>query len=621
MTKNFARRRLAPVFAAVWLAIFPNPARSADLIFPKDSGVVNVRDFGARGDGLRDDTAAIQKALDAFPNGGRIIYLPAGTYKITDTLKWPHGTVGGWEEKNTILQGQAREKTILKIPDACPGFDDPMAPKATIWTGQAPAQRFRNAVRDLTIDTGKKNPGAIGLRFMANNQGCVRDVTIRSGDGKGQVGLDLAYTDENGPCLIKDVKVVGFDFGVRTAHVVDSITLENLELENQNRFGFANEGQCVSLRGLKTRGLVPAVVNSGGAGVLVLIDAEIRSLRGSVAKPAVLNEGFLLARNVASVGFAETIRNSANSRRPDPGRVVPEFVSHPSSPIASASVANLPVKETPEVPWDALKDWASPTHFGAKPDDDQDDSEAIQKAVDSGRSTIYFPPGAYKIGRTVRVGGTVRRLIGCEATLIPDDLKGRPAFEIGEGSAPVVVFERFGGGYSTTPMLDNTSARTLVVKDCCNVNGHFTGKGDLFLEDVCSNPFTDWRFGEQNVWARQFNVENEGTHVLNDGGQLWVLGFKTERGGILVKTAGGGSTEVLGGLCYTTTDPKGAPMFVVEGGRLAATLGESCFTGKPFESYVRVGAEGQGGELKKGATPDRTGGGVLLKAMGTLETR
>jgi hypothetical protein len=151
----------------------------------------------------------------------------------------------------------------------------------------------------------------------------------------------------------------------------------------------------------------------------------------------------------------------------------------------------------------------------------------------------------------------------------------------------------------------------LVVRECCNTSGRFTGTGDLFLEDVCSNPSSDWRFGKQNVWARQLDVEYEGLHVENAGGKLWILGFKTERGGTLVHSRDGGSTEILGGLCYTTTDPKGVPMFMVENASLAATFGETCFTGKPYEVIARRKASGVSEDVKRGETPSRAGGSLV----------
>lgn len=49
---------------------------------------VSVREFGARGDGLRDDSAAVQAALDS----GLPVYLPAGNYLISRTLMVSSGT-------------------------------------------------------------------------------------------------------------------------------------------------------------------------------------------------------------------------------------------------------------------------------------------------------------------------------------------------------------------------------------------------------------------------------------------------------------------------------------------------------------------------------------------------
>ena len=56
--------------------------------------VINVKDYGAVGDGVADDTAAIQAALNAAPGayqvGAGLVYFPAGNY-LTGALTIPHG--------------------------------------------------------------------------------------------------------------------------------------------------------------------------------------------------------------------------------------------------------------------------------------------------------------------------------------------------------------------------------------------------------------------------------------------------------------------------------------------------------------------------------------------------
>lgn len=54
-----------------------------------NSGVYDARDYGVKGDGKTDDTAALQKAMDAAGTAGGIVFLPGGTYRVDGVLSVP----------------------------------------------------------------------------------------------------------------------------------------------------------------------------------------------------------------------------------------------------------------------------------------------------------------------------------------------------------------------------------------------------------------------------------------------------------------------------------------------------------------------------------------------------
>ena len=241
--------------------------------FPKDGGVLEVTAFGAKADDAVDDTLAIQTALDAFPNGNRIVYLPAGTFIVTDTLRWPKGE-GGNGEKRTILQGAGMALTKITLPANTPGFAE--KPKAMLWTGVKPAQRFRNAVRDLTLEIGAGNPQAIGMQFNASNQGCIRNVTLRAAKDSGLIGLDMGFTDEIGPLLVRNLTVEGFETGIVTKWPVNSNTFEHVTLRGQRKLGWHNYHQMIFVRSLTSENAVTTLYNEKDSmGTVTLVDSKI----------------------------------------------------------------------------------------------------------------------------------------------------------------------------------------------------------------------------------------------------------------------------------------------------------------------------------------------------------
>jgi polygalacturonase len=604
-----------------WRVSQATSSGNENIVFPPDARIVNVKtEFGAKGDGVTDDTEAIDAALRAFPNGGRIIYLPNGVYLVSDLMSWAPGTLGRDDYKNIILQGQSQKNTIIKLKDRAPGYTDASEPKAVFYTGPRPAQRFRNSIRNLTLDTGVGNAGAIGIQFNASNQGTLRDVTIRSSDGQGIIGLDLNFTDEIGPLLVKNVTIDGFKSGIRTGHSVNSQTFEDVRLQNQTEYGFYNSGQVINIRNLISRNAVTAVYNRGG--YMTLIDSSLTGIGPAANEPAIKNdtEPHLLVRNLRTSGYEVAIE-SGNSTQAGP--TINEFVSGGVKSLfpSPQRTLNLQIRETPDVPWDdpVKTPWANVISFGAIPDDDKDDTEGIQAAIDSGRTTVYFPSGIYRIQGTVLVRNNVRRIMGNETFIIIGNTNNPtiPGFKLMDGSSPIVVFERFHNGYYKNPAIENASDRTIVIRHVLNVSGNMTGSGDVFIEDLVGNHDFTWTFNGQNVWARQFNVENQGTHIINNGGNLWIFGLKTERGGTLIDTRAGGKTELLGGLAYTTTPTidgtQNDPMFVSDESSISVNIAEVNFGGGPnYTNYVRETRNGVTRNLLPESLPNYIGGGKQI---------
>ncbi len=60
---------------------------------PDDSAVASVADYGAAADGVTDDHAAFVAAIGALPDDGGAVAIPAGTYRIEDTIQLTDGVV------------------------------------------------------------------------------------------------------------------------------------------------------------------------------------------------------------------------------------------------------------------------------------------------------------------------------------------------------------------------------------------------------------------------------------------------------------------------------------------------------------------------------------------------
>lgn len=91
------------------------------------SGAVDARWSGAKGNGVTNDTAAIQAAIAASVAASTVLFVPGGTYLVTDTLSIPNKTQIVGEHRHqyaatsgTTINFQPTTAKSLFVPDGAP---------------------------------------------------------------------------------------------------------------------------------------------------------------------------------------------------------------------------------------------------------------------------------------------------------------------------------------------------------------------------------------------------------------------------------------------------------------------------------------------------------------------
>lgn len=634
--------------------------------FPADA-VINILDYEPNAnDGQTDATIAIQQAIEDHSADlvrRFTLYFPAGTYRLSAPVFVDayNANGQGGNGKGIVLQGEGKDFTILKLTDNNPLFQDTNAPVPLLSTAGGGSQEgwtnisFMNSLFDLTIDVGTGNPGAIGLRYIANNQGSVKDVCIRStGPGKaGWAGIDMERASIPGPALLKNVDIIGFDYGIRLAGANYGTTIEHLHVQDCHLGGIRNHQHILNIRKLSTENINgPAVLNTHPDGLLTIVDSE---LDGPAGQTALINNGYLFARNIQVEGYSNGLNDHGELFPGDIaeeryGELVRLWQESPDTAI------HLPVVETPEIPYDPVENWVNITDFGYEPGTAEepnytDAGPAIQAAIafmnepgNESKTTLYFEPGEYRLASPFQLYGNVKRVVGNFATIWPKTAIEKttvPIITIEDTDYETLIIERINLAPACcddrrrqNAVFRNNSSRDVVLQHIYIGHGKAyekgTATGRLFLEDVCAlsqyyyvhthreevlpEAIPQFDFKDQQVWARQLDPEQRETKIEVDGGQLWVLGLKTEEPGTVVFAKDEARVEVLGGTILPSFEVQDStPVLKIENAEasfvLAEHAGQNNFNGGGY--YKRIIEESRGQEHRirsRGETPQRLQG-------------
>jgi len=416
------------------------------------------KDFPVHGDGVGDDSAALQQEIDkvASSTGAGVLFIPKGTYRLTKTVYvWP----------GVRLIGYGDTRPVLILGENTPGFQEGTGKYMLFFSGgrgrsDGPPQdggagTFYSAMSNIDIEIGPGNPAAVGVRFHVAQHCYLAHMDFRLGSARA--GLEDIGNE------VEDLHFHGGQYGIITKRSAPGwpILVIDCTFENQSVAAISDQQAGLTLVRPRFKSVPTAVsLVSAHPDELWISDARFENITG----PALIVSDENSARtqiNLQNVACKE-VPVLASFRESDktitgvgPAYVVEQFTHGlyladlgAARQIKTALVAHevtaLPAPAESDIP--SLPDagtWVNVRTLGVTGDGKTDDTAALKEGITKHR-TLYLPMGWYCVSDTLTLRpDTVLIGLHPSATVInlPDKT---PAFQgLGE---PKPVIEAPKGG-------------------------------------------------------------------------------------------------------------------------------------------------------------------------------
>lgn len=388
---------------------------------------LDTSEFGAKADGVADDTAALQAAIDKTGQG--VMFVPSGTYRLTKTL-----VVG----PGTRLIGFGPTRPVFLLAENTPGYADgerfmvffsggrgrgnqpladvPAAPKGKEGLdfdlpNEANPGTFYSALSNIDFEIKAGNRGAVAIRGRFAQHCYIAHSEFRLGDA-------LAGLHDTGN-LGDDLRFVGGQYGIitRTPSPGWQYTLMDSSFEGQSkaairchevgltlvRPSFRNVPTAIAVEPDHTEQLwmqdarledVGTAISFGRENSMRLqLNAE-RTTCVRVPVFANLQESKRQLKAPGDTYLVETFSHGQHyAQLGDTGVVKTIFDAHPTKAKPAPPVSDvqpLPPAET----------WVNVKSLGAVGDGETDDTAALRAAIAKHRA-IYLPSGKYRVTDTI----------------------------------------------------------------------------------------------------------------------------------------------------------------------------------------------------------------------------
>ncbi len=436
---------------------------------------LTAQEFGAHADGVADDSAAIQAAIDRAASHGRegIVFVPSGRYRLARTVYvWPGIRVFGY----------GATRPVFYLAPNTPGFHTGVG-VMVIFTGLAPGEAPRAGIRiafpppgsvppndsiananpntfystmsNIDFEIGEENPAAVAIRFHVAQHSYLSHMDFHIGSGLAaltQVGNEA-----------EDLHFYGGRYGILTEKTSPAwqFTLIDSVFDGQREAAVREHEVGLTLIRDTIRN-VPAgiAIDPGYSDELWAKDCRFENISGQAV--TISNEKSPLTE----VGFEDLVLSHVptlallrESGRKIPGKGLVYRVHEFNYGLIVPAEGQMgtigerydaaALNALPEPPAPAIRalppttEWVNVHDLGVKGDGTSDDTAAIRNAVDAHR-VLYFPSGHYVVSDTITLKpGTV--MIGLHPTATQFDLLDSTPGYRGVGAPKAVLLAPSGG--------------------------------------------------------------------------------------------------------------------------------------------------------------------------------
>lgn len=398
------------------LVALPMLASSYYTSRPEDARAVYLTstDFPVKGDGIADDSAALQQAIDRVQektNQG-LVFIPSGRYRVSRTIYiWP----------GIRLIGFGATRPVFVLAANTPGFQrDPAymfffagaRPKGNEPPPDANPGTFYSAISNIDFEISDGNPSAVGVRAHYAQHCFLAHIDFHIGAGLAGI--------RDGGNVAQDVHFYGGRYGIWTRKPSPGwqFTILDATFEGQREAAIREHEAGLTLIRVQFKRVRTAIsIDADYSDELWIKDARFEEISG----PALI---------ISNENSARTEINGENLDC----RTVREFVmyresgKHMSGPSeiykvktfshglhyedigSSATIKDVfdtapltalptPVKsDIPDLP--PMNTWINIRSLGAAGDGIADDTTALREAIAKYR-TIYLPSGQYRVTDTI----------------------------------------------------------------------------------------------------------------------------------------------------------------------------------------------------------------------------